>query len=140
MRRILIAEDESHIAHVLSVWLRRHGFRTLEARNGALALKLLETETVDLIISDMNMPVMDGLGFVREVREKLGEDIPILMLSARCDQGRLGEQLKPYHVQLYPKPFMPSQLVAEIERLLGMGTEQPDAGSLESAGAQPCPR
>lgn len=119
MAKILIAEDEAHIAHVLSVWLKRHGMETLEAGNGEAALKLLDAHPVDLLISDMNMPVMDGLTLVREVRAKYGHELPIVMLSARCDQGNLWRDFQPFNVQVFPKPFMPSRLVAEIERLLG---------------------
>lgn len=119
MARILIAEDEPHIIRVMSLWLRRHGHEVLEAPNGAAALELLDNETVDLIISDINMPVLDGLGLVKALREDRGLDLPILMLSARCDQSELAAQVKSYDVQLLPKPFVPSQLVADIDRLLG---------------------
>ncbi len=49
---ILIAEDEAHIAHVLSIWLKRHGYEILEAPNGAVALELLKCQPVDVVISD----------------------------------------------------------------------------------------
>lgn len=137
MNQILIVEDESHIAHVMSVWLKRHGFVTREARNGVLALELLKREPVDLIISDMNMPVLDGLGFIRTVRETLGLDVPIVALSARCDQGRLSDQLREFGVELYPKPFMPSQLVAEIERLLGRTSTPNPKGCASPIGVNP---
>lgn len=120
MARILIAEDEVHILRVTSMWLSRHGHEILEATNGAQALALLENAQVDLIISDMNMPVIDGLGLVRAVREDHGLTVPFLLLTARCDRVELLRVMEPYGVHLYPKPFVPSRLVADIDRFLGV--------------------
>jgi DNA-binding response OmpR family regulator len=116
--RILIADDDVHISRVMSMWLNRHGHETLCAANGKDALDLAITCSVDLIISDINMPQLDGLGFVRAVREQLGSQIPMLVLSARCDQQALAQSLGLYGVSVYPKPFLPSHLVAEVNRLL----------------------
>lgn len=118
MARILIVEDETHIARVMSLWLGRHGHDVVMAANGLTALELLNAESVDLIITDMNMPGLDGLGLITRVREQLRLTVPILLLSARCDRDNLTEKLQPYHVQLFPKPFVPSRLVADIERAL----------------------
>ena len=118
MPSILIAEDEAHILRILSMWLGRHGYDVLEASDGAGALKILDRQTVDLIISDMNMPIVDGLELIRTVREERGLDVPFLLLTARCDQNKLAETMEPYSVHLYPKPFVPSRLVADIDRLL----------------------
>lgn len=119
MATILIVDDEAHIARVLAMWLDRHGHEILEASNGQVALQRLANEKVDLVISDMNMPVLDGLGLIKAMRAEQHLTIPILLLTARCDQAALAEQLGPYDVQLIPKPFVPSTLVADIEGLLG---------------------
>lgn len=116
--RILIADDDAHISRVMSMWLNRHGHETICAANGKDALDLVITCRVDLIISDINMPQLDGLGFAKAVREQLGAQIPMLVLSARCDQQALVQSLASYGVSVYPKPFLPSHLVAEINRLL----------------------
>jgi len=120
MARILIADDDAHIVRVLSMWLGRHGHEVVTARNGEAALETLDDTSVDLIISDMNMPVLDGVGLAQAVRGKVGAAIPIIVLTARCDQERLNEQLAVYGVRVYPKPFLPSQLVLEINPLLGV--------------------
>jgi CheY-like chemotaxis protein len=120
MAKILIADDDAHIVRVLSIWLQRHGYQVVTAKNGEGALALLDREPIDLIISDMNMPVLDGVGLAKAVRGKVGATIPIIVLTARCDQERLNEQLAVYGVRVYPKPFLPSQLVVEINRLLGV--------------------
>ena len=118
MSTILIAEDEAHILRVLSMWLGRHGYDIVEANNGAIALDILGSQSVDMIISDMNMPVMDGLELAKGVREVLGIDVPFVLLSARCDQDKLAERAQPYGVCLYPKPFTPSRLVADVGQML----------------------
>lgn len=118
MARILIAEDEPHIIRVMTMWLARQGHTVIETRNGAEAVAALKAQAVDLVISDMNMPVLDGMGMIKVLREELGLDVPVLMLSSRCDQASLAEQVKAFRVTLYPKPFTPSRLVEEIDRLL----------------------
>ena len=118
MPTILIAEDEAHILRVLAIWLNSHGYDVLEAQNGAAALEILDQRTVDMIISDMNMPVMDGLELVRTVRKDRGINVPFLLLTARCDQDQLAKRREAYDICLYPKPFVPSRLVADIDRLL----------------------
>lgn len=118
MARILIVEDEAHILRVMAMWLGRHGHDILEASDGRAALDIVEHEAVDLIITDMNMPVLDGLELIEAVRLQHALDIPVLLLSARCDQVALAERVKPFDVCLYPKPFVPSRLVADIEQLL----------------------
>jgi two-component system chemotaxis response regulator CheY len=124
MAKILIADDDAHIVRVLSMWLQRHGHEVVTSRDGEAALETLDRETVDMIISDMNMPGLDGIGLAKAVRAKGGGAIPILVLTARCDQERLNEQLATYGVRVYPKPFQPSQLVVEINRLLGVATSE----------------
>jgi CheY-like chemotaxis protein len=115
---ILVADDDAHIVRVMTIWLRRHGHHVVTAGNGREAVERLEEGAVDVIISDMNMPLLDGVGLAREVRTKLRSSVPILMLTARCDQERLTADLAPHSVRVLPKPFLPSQLVAEINSLL----------------------
>ncbi len=118
MAKILMVEDEVHITRLLSLWLGRHGHQVLEAANGVVALSLLDRERVDLIICDMNMPMLDGAGLVRVVRDERGLNIPIMMVTARCDHAKLIKEMKPYNVTFHPKPFVPSRLVADIDLLL----------------------
>ena len=124
MPSILIAEDEAHILRILSMWLGRHGYDVLEAADGAAALEILDHHTVDLIISDMNMPVVDGLELIKAVREQHGLDVPFLLLTARCDHDKLAKRMESYSVHLYPKPFVPSRLVTDIDRLLSSAATQ----------------
>lgn len=101
------------------MWLGRHGHEVTIARDGGEALKQVGRHDVDLVISDMNMPVMDGLALAKELRGQ-GRELPFVLLTARCDQDALTEQLHRFRINVYPKPFFPSKLVTEINRLLGL--------------------
>ncbi|MFQ5413962.1 MAG: response regulator [Phycisphaerae bacterium] len=118
MATILLAEDEPHIMRVMSLWLQRHGHVTIETANGLEALEALDRGAVDLMISDANMPGLDGESLIRAVREERALRIPIVMITARCDQSKVAEAMKAYGVHLLPKPFVPSRLVTQIDRLL----------------------
>ena len=125
MAKILVVDDDAHTVRVMSMWLSRHGYEVLEARNGERALEILDEESVDLIISDVNMPALDGFGLLKAVREDRGLDVPFFVLSSRCDQAALAREMKPYHARVCPKPFVPSRLVADVESALGGGVVQP---------------
>jgi CheY-like chemotaxis protein len=129
MAKILIADDDAHIARVMSIWLTRHGHQSICVSNGRQALEVVKSQPVDMVISDMNMPELDGLGFVKALREYSGSRLPVIVLSARCDQQELTDALSSYGVTLYPKPFLPSHMVTEIHRLLGK------AGLAQTEGA-----
>ncbi|MHC5108620.1 MAG: response regulator [Planctomycetota bacterium] len=118
MARILITDDDAHVVRIMSMWLARQGHEVLEARSGQAALDLLDQHEVDFIISDVNMPGMNGIEFLRATREQKNVGVPFLLISSRCDQRELREIVKPLGARLYPKPFVPSKLVADIEEML----------------------
>jgi sigma-B regulation protein RsbU (phosphoserine phosphatase) len=72
--KILIAEDDPVARTVLRQALCRLGHEVIEAADGAEALKLLEADPVRVVVSDWMMPVMDGLGFCRAIRARVGAD------------------------------------------------------------------
>ena len=82
MFRILIVEDDQKLNKLFSTVLNRNGYQTFSAFDGAQALSLLETEYVDLIISDIMMPEIDGYELTRSLRES-NYTVPILMITAK---------------------------------------------------------
>lgn len=82
MFRILVAEDDVELRQMFCRVLERNGFETVGACDGAEALEILEKEFVDLIISDIMMPRMDGYALVRTLRER-GSTVPALMITAK---------------------------------------------------------
>ncbi|MCC7292044.1 MAG: response regulator [Phycisphaerales bacterium] len=135
MAKILLAEDDAHTIRVMQLWLTRHKHVVIESNNGREALDRLRSMSVDLLISDVNMPLMGGLELVRAVRRELGLSVPILMFSSRCDHADLADQVRDLSVNLYPKPFVPSKLVQRIEELIAGAVSTGESGALvEGAG------
>ncbi|MCK4659271.1 MAG: response regulator [Phycisphaerae bacterium] len=118
MATILIAEDDVQILRVLAMWFSRNGHEVVECHNGVEALDKLSGGTVDLVVSDVNMPQVDGLELVRVIREERKLDLPILVLSSRCDQSSIAADLALHGIRVHPKPFSPSRLLTEVEALL----------------------
>jgi CheY-like chemotaxis protein len=130
MASILIVEDDVHQMRLLSMWLRRNGHEVTAVRGGQEAQVLLSGAgraddstpasplAVELIISDVNMPNVDGIELVNWIRNERRMDVPVLILSSRCDQAELTERLAGCATRVLPKPFSPSRLVVEIENLL----------------------
>jgi Response regulators consisting of a CheY-like receiver domain and a winged-helix DNA-binding domain len=82
MNQILIVEDEPNLAELYRQVLQKAGFQVLVAENGQKALALLAQAHVDLIITDLMMPTMDGFAFTQNLRE-VGYDLPILVITAK---------------------------------------------------------
>ncbi|MCP4590810.1 MAG: response regulator [bacterium] len=121
MARILVADDDVQILRVLAMWFSRNGHEVVECRDGAEALDALGREPADIVVSDVNMPNVDGLELVRRIREQAKLDIPIVVLSSRCDQETIAADLAVYGIRVHPKPFSPSRLLGEVESLLTEG-------------------
>lgn len=119
MARILIAEDDACMLRILSIWLKRNGHEVFEARDGLMAKDALRAQTFDFMVSDINMPGLDGISLVRWLRQaETNSGVLVVLLSSRCDRGVIAEQVAALNVQVHPKPFSPSRLAAEIERRL----------------------
>ncbi len=82
MFRILVVEDDAELRSLFRRVLEKNGFEAIEAADGQEALDVLDRQYIDLIISDIMMPVMDGYELVRSLREA-GISIPVLMITAR---------------------------------------------------------
>ncbi len=123
MARILVSEAEPHLLRVICLWLERHGHRAIGARNGAEALGVMQQQEVDLLIVDVNMPVMDGVELTRKCEDQNLRPDAVIALTSRCDQREVRESIGKGAV-LHPKPFSPSRLIEEVTRLLG-GTNAP---------------
>ena len=82
MFQILIVEDDKELSQLFQKVLVKNGYQVKSASDGALALEILDKEYIDLIISDIMMPVMDGYELVSELRSA-GYQIPVLMITAK---------------------------------------------------------
>lgn len=116
-KKILVADDESHILNVVSLKLRNAGFIVVTARDGDEALRLATEQPFDLIITDNHMPNMSGLEMAQKLRST-GHTIPTLMLSARGYHLTESElQASGIH-QMIAKPFSPRQLLSAVSEML----------------------
>jgi DNA-binding response OmpR family regulator len=129
-KTILIVDDEERMRVLIEAYLKRAGFDVLQAENGQEALKIFKANTVDFVILDIMMPVMDGWSACRELRRL--SDIPILMLTARAEDE---DQLLGFEIgtdSYVTKPFSPKVLVAKIKALLKRAYPEIKNGNNES--------
>lgn len=111
--KILVVEDEHNIRDVVSQYLKVEGYEVIEAENGLLALSIFNKQDVDLIISDVMMPGIDGFEMLKTIR--MVSDIPVLMLTAKAEEI---DRLKGFEsgVDDYmTKPFSPKELVLRVK-------------------------
>jgi DNA-binding response OmpR family regulator len=118
--RILICDDEPHIALAVSMKFRNAGFEVLSARNGQEAWELILQSPPHLLITDCTMPRMDGLELCRRIRMLPGiHEMPIYLLTARgleLDPFVVNDELRISKVIL--KPFSPRELFLSVQETL----------------------
>jgi two-component system, chemotaxis family, chemotaxis protein CheY len=118
-KTILVVDDSASMRQVVSGTLESAGFNTVVAVDGVDALKKLDQHRVNLIISDVNMPNMDGISFLKEVKQRTDTRFtPVIMLTTEsvADKKEQGRQAgaKAWIV----KPFQPDQVVSAVHKLL----------------------
>jgi two-component system chemotaxis response regulator CheY len=120
--RTLIVDDSSVMRKIVARALQQGGLslgQILEAGNGAEALEILRREKVDLVLSDINMPVMDGLEFVRQLRSvenALG--VPVVMITTEGSESHVMEAISCGARGYIRKPFTPDQMKQHVLPLL----------------------
>lgn len=128
IRRIVVADDEHHIRAVVASKLRSAGFEVFEARDGAEALELAFAHRPDLLVTDLQMPLMSGLELCLRLKvDQRTAGVPVVMLTARgyiLDQSQLDEtNIR----ELMSKPFAAKELLRRVNDLLGLATAQREA-------------
>jgi CheY-like chemotaxis protein len=117
MAKVVVAEDDAHIRRVICLWLTRQKHEVLEAGNGVKALELVEANQPDILITDVNMPQMDGIQLLEALNEKQIRPGGVVVLTNRWDHKEIGERLAAEGVQVIPKPFSPTKLAGLIGEL-----------------------
>ena len=116
---ILVVENEISNRILIERVLSTRGYRCLSASNGREALNILDRERVDLILTDLSMPVLDGYQTTQLIRARPGlENVPIVAVTAfaLADEGEAAKQIG--CTEYLTKPFKPRQLLEVVERLL----------------------
>jgi len=135
MRRVLVAEDDPHILRVICLWLSRQGYEVLEARNGTSALGLARLHRPEVLITDVNMPGLDGVALVETLTKSGHCPRGIVVLTNRWDHREIAQNLAKYGAQVVPKPFSPSRL-AELIARLGQEQTAPASSDEPAQGAE----
>ncbi len=118
-RRALVVDDSISIRQMVSFTLAEAGFTVIEGCDGADALRKLESQAVELIITDLNMPVMDGLTFVRRARSRSETRYtPILILTTESRPQSRQEAKAAGATGWIVKPFHPGKLMEVVARVL----------------------
>jgi two-component system, chemotaxis family, chemotaxis protein CheY len=120
--RTLIVDDSLVMRKIVERTLRQAGIaigQVIEAGNGSQALDILRHQAVDLVLSDINMPVMDGLEFVRQLRTvENARGVPVLMISTEGSESHVVEAISCGARGYIRKPFTPDQMKRQVLALL----------------------
>jgi two-component system chemotaxis response regulator CheY len=118
MKTVLTVDDSRTMRDMLKLSLTQAGFRVIQAEDGVHGLEVLAGETPDVIITDINMPRMDGFGFIEAVRlDAERRAIPILVLTTESDAEKKNRARQAGATGWIVKPFNPVKLVDAVRRV-----------------------
>lgn len=124
---ILVVEDEPSIAEVVGLYLKRSGYHVIFARDGLEAQKLIDTQSPDLVVMDLMLPIVDGFELTRWLRDQ--SDVPIIMLTARRDEVDRIAGLEMGADDYILKPFSPQEVVSRVRAVLRRTKPQSDVAT-----------
>jgi len=119
-REILIVDDVAVLRNIMKMQLQRMGFSQIyEAQDGSAAMKILHAQRIDLVISDWNMPVMNGFELLREMRaSEVFKNIPFIMVTAEATEAKISMAMQLKVDELILKPFTLEILERKIIRVI----------------------
>lgn len=117
MARILLAEDEGTVREFVSRVLTMHGHSVLEAQDGAQAVELMNQHHFDLLLTDIVMPVMDGISLALKVRDTR-PNVPIILMTGYANESQRAHNLSVLIEELLSKPFNKDQLMKAVNDAL----------------------
>lgn len=122
MKRILVVDDSSMTRKMVTSILSREGYQVDSAGNGLEALERLYQAAYDLVITDINMPQMDGLEFLRQIRQEAPYSrLPVLVLSSNSSPEEVQRTLRAGASLYLIKPAPPEKLLESVRALLKAG-------------------
>jgi two-component system, chemotaxis family, chemotaxis protein CheY len=118
-KKILTVDDSVSVRRMVSFTLIREGYDVVEAGNGEDAIKKLDSDKIDLVITDLNMPIMNGLELLKKIREDpKNKFMPIVMLTTESDRDTVLEGKASGVTGWIIKPFSPDRLIEVVKRVL----------------------
>ena len=116
MAKILVCDDDKEIVEAIDIYLTQEGYEVLKAYDGIQALKILEQDSVDLLVIDVMMPKLDGIRATLRIREN--NNMPIIILSAKSEDADKILGLNVGADDYVTKPFAPMELMARVNSQL----------------------
>ncbi len=118
-KTILTADDSASVRQMVAFTLKGAGYQVIEASDGEDALSKLDGSPVHMVITDLNMPKLDGIGLIKRVRSSTKyRFIPIIMLTTESQASKKQEGRKAGATGWIVKPFKPDQLLAVVKKVL----------------------
>jgi two-component system chemotaxis response regulator CheY len=122
-KSILVVDDSPSMRQLLGVTLRSAGYQVIEASDGQEALDYARKNPVDLVLTDVNMPHMDGITLIAQLRTLNHYYLtPLLLLTTETSPERKVDGKQAGATGWITKPFSPQQLLSTLERVLGTGS------------------
>lgn len=119
-KKVLTVDDSRTMRDMVTFTLKGAGYDVLEAGDGQQALTVIAANKVDLVITDLNMPVMDGLTLIKRLRAApTHRTLPILMLTTESDEKKKAEGRTAGATGWIVKPFNPEKLISVVQKVCG---------------------
>jgi two-component system, chemotaxis family, chemotaxis protein CheY len=120
MIRIMTVDDSASMRQMVSFTLKGAGYEVIEAIDGSDAIEKMEKHTIHMLITDINMPNLDGIGLVRKVRaHNVYRFIPIILLTTESQEAKKQEGKAAGATGWIVKPFKPDQLLNVVRKVIG---------------------
>jgi two-component system chemotaxis response regulator CheY len=120
-KTILIVDDSPSLRQTVSITLKKEGYQVLESGDGKEALEQMDGKKINLIISDINMPIMDGITMVKEIKKLPNyKYTPIIMLTTESGSKKMQEGKDAGVRAWMVKPFRPMEMLDAVSKLVAL--------------------
>jgi two-component system, OmpR family, copper resistance phosphate regulon response regulator CusR len=123
MHRILIAEDETRVAAFIAKGLQKNGFITAVAEDGERAVKMINSENIELLLLDLGLPIVDGWEVLHELRSQ-GNALPVIVITARDNESSKTSAFACGATDFVSKPFHFKELLEKVRSHLRIAPSQ----------------
>jgi len=121
--KILVVDDEAKMRRLLEIFLKQMGHEVLQADNGLTALEVIKTQTIDVLITDLKMPQLDGIGLIKQLHQQ-GSEIPVIVVTAYGTVDTAVEAMKYGASDYIVRPFELETIEAAVNRILQLKAAQ----------------
>jgi two-component system chemotaxis response regulator CheY len=119
-KTILTVDDSASMRQMVKLTLTEGGYKVIEASDGSLGLAAARANAVDMVLTDLNMPGLDGVALIRELRKLPAyAGVPIILLTTESDAARKQEAKSAGATGWITKPFQPEQLISVAKKVMG---------------------